>query len=103
MDSLVINALTEEHDELREEHQTNATTSTTIGKIGIWKGSFERQCVGVLVMNEKLQLFRKVKKDYYKVCDLTENPTDWELQDIIPDTDYSYVDYQGMILLKLHT
>ena len=94
LETLVINALNEE---------TSKTSVVTLDKIGIWKGSFNCQCIGTLVTDKKLRLFRKVKQSYYRVCDLTENPDEWEMLEVIPSKDYSYVECQGMILLKLRT
>ena len=72
LESLVIDALNEETSKT-----SVVTLDKRIGEIGIWKGSFNRQCIGTLVTDEKLQLFRKVKQSYYRVCDLTENPDEW--------------------------
>ena len=72
-----------------------------VGVVGVWKGSFDRVCVGVLVTSDKIQLFRQVKKGYFKLSDIPENRKDWTLQEIVPISDYEYVDYQGHILLKL--
>ena len=64
LESLVINALNEETSKT-----SVVTLDKRIGKIGIWKESFDRQCIGILVTDEKLQLFRKLNPSYYRVCD----------------------------------
>ena len=69
LESLVINALNEETSKT-----SLVTLDKRIRKIGIWKESFDRQCIGILVEDEKLQLFGKLKPSYYRVCDSVENP-----------------------------
>ena len=97
VDSLVVKAWSNDAENIEAAIETDV-----IGRIGIWKGSFDRQCVGVQVTNDKLQLFRKVKKGYYKLSDLPETRSEWILQETVPESDYEYVEYQGHILLKLN-
>ena len=95
VDSIVINAW---HD---NEEIGLSVENDSIGAVGIWKGSFDRQCVGILVTVDKLQLFRKVTTDYYKLNDLPETKSEWTLQEVIPESDYEHVECQNHILLKL--
>ena len=81
-DSIVINAW---HD---NEDIGLSVENDSIGEVGIWKGSFDRQCVGILVTVDKLQLFRKVTTDYYKLNDLPETKSEWTLQEVISESDY---------------
>ena len=98
MDNLIVKVLSE----CPENAERVTPEDNSIGKIGIWKGSFDRQCVGVQVAHDKLQLFRKVKRGYYKLSDLPEDRHEWVLQEIIPASDYTYVvEHQEQILLKL--
>ena len=70
--------------------------------IGLFvSGDFDRQCIGVLVTRKKLQLFRNIATCYYKASDLTEDPNQWQLVNILPSTDYCYVESNGTVLLKL--
>ena len=101
MNSLIVQVLSEDPGNV-ESATPSSKDSNTIGKIGIWKGPFDRQCVGVQVKSDKLQLFRKVKRCYYKLSDLPEDRCEWVLQETIPESDYSYVEYQEHILLKLN-
>ena len=100
MNELIVNALSAE-PENSENVLPTIPDDSNIGKIGIWKGSFDRQCVAVQITTEKVQLFRKMKRGYYKLSDLPENKDEWELQECIPESDYEYVEQQGQILLKL--
>ena len=96
IDSVVMNAW---HG--TEEIEASPVT-VNVGTIGIWKGSFDHQCVGVQVTEDKVQLFRKtVKKGYYTLNDIPETNSEWILQEIIPESDYEYVEFQNNILLKL--
>ena len=95
--SLVVKAWSNDAEKIEAPIETDV-----IGRIGIWKGSFDRQCVGVQVTNDNLQLFRKVKKGYYKLSDLPETRSEWILQETVPESDYEYVEHQGHILLKLN-
>ena len=69
MNSLIVQVLSEDPGNV-ESATPSSKDSNTIGKIGIWKGPFDRQCVGVQMTSDKLQLFRKVKRCYYKLSDL---------------------------------
>ena len=96
IDSVVMNA---RHG--TEEIEASPVT-VNVGTIDKWKGSFDRQCVGVQVTEDKVQLFRKmVKKGYYTLNDIPETNSEWILQEIIPESDYEYVEFQNNILLKL--
>ena len=101
MDELIVRTLSEVQVE-DEDGPSAVPDDGGIGQIGIWKGPFDRQCVGVLVAKDKLQLFRKVKRGYFKISDLPEDKCEWELQEIIPEADYEYVEQQDHILLKLN-
>ena len=87
MNSLIVQVLSEDRGNV-ESATPSSKDINTIGKIGIWNGSFDRQCVGVQVTSDKLQLFRKVKRCYYKLSDLPEDRCEWALQETIPESDY---------------
>ena len=101
MDDLIVKALSDQQVVSEDEPPIVSEEENSIGKIGIWKGSFDRQCVGVQITTDKLQLFRRIKPGYHKLSDFPEDKCEWELQEIVPQSDYEYVEQQGHILLKL--
>jgi len=99
LDSVVLTALPNDEDAIGTDDST--AEERPVGHIAVWKCAFKRQCVGVLVIEKKQQLFRKVCNGYCKISDLIEDVDQWDLKEIIPPNDYCYVESNGTVLLKL--